>query len=146
MLEARGNLWDFHAQGYWVGINTNGIVRRDGRLVMGRGVAKQAALRFPDLPWSLGTAVSFGGNHVYPYPKYRVTSFPTKRHWQDAACLQLIVQSAEELMGRVIGAASAVAGPVYLPRPGCGLGGLEWTDVKPELEKILDDNVVIVTW
>ena len=34
---------------------------------------------------------------------------------------------------------------VALPRPGCANGGLNWEDVKPHLERILDDRVTIVT-
>ena len=38
----------------WIRITTNGYVRRDGALVMCRGVALEAKNKFPDLPYILG--------------------------------------------------------------------------------------------
>jgi len=37
-------------------------------------------------------------------------------------------------------------GSVVLPRPGCGNGGLDWDDVRPILEAILDDRFTVVTF
>lgn len=37
MKEAVGNLWDFHEQGKWIVITTNGSVNMAGYAVMGRG-------------------------------------------------------------------------------------------------------------
>ena len=54
MLERAGDLWACHANGAWVTITTNGIVRQDGAAVMGRGVAYAAAQRYPWLARSLG--------------------------------------------------------------------------------------------
>lgn len=34
---------------------------------------------------------------------------------------------------------------VVLPRPGAGNGGLEWKDVRPILEEILDDRFTILS-
>jgi len=34
---------------------------------------------------------------------------------------------------------------VYLPRPGCGYGYLDWEIVKKELEPILDDRFIVIT-
>jgi hypothetical protein len=146
MREERGDLWDFHAQGHWIAITTNGVVKSNGNLVMDRGCAGEASKRFPGLAETWGVAVEVGGNHVYPIPHLRITSFPTKNHWRDSACISLIKQSAKELVGRLDAGSSEVQGPIYIPRPGCGLGGLDWTDVKPELEKVFDDRFVIVTW
>mgnify|MGYP006048552271 CR=1 FL=1 len=54
VLEAHGDLWDVHAQGSWIAITTNGVIRTNGHGVMGAGLAKQAADRFPRLPLLLG--------------------------------------------------------------------------------------------
>lgn len=150
MREVTGNLWDYHAQGHWVVITTNGSVRQDGRLVMGRGVAQEAAQRYPDLQAFLGKVILRSGNHVWPLARWRVFSFPVKHRWQETADLLLIEWSAEELVGKVNtmerqhlvppGALDEIA----LVRPGCGNGGLRWAVVKPVLTRFLDDRFVVV--
>ena len=35
---------------------------------------------------------------------------------------------------------------VLIPRPGCGYGELNWQDIKPLLESILDDRFISVTF
>jgi hypothetical protein len=52
--EVFGDLWGF---GGIIVITTNGFVKRDRTCVMGRGCAKQAAIRFPGLPNKLGTGL-----------------------------------------------------------------------------------------
>jgi len=42
--EVDGNLWEIEAD--WRVITTNGFVKKDGRAVMGRGVARQALQRY----------------------------------------------------------------------------------------------------
>lgn len=145
MREARGNLWTFHDQGHWVCILTNGIVKADGTAVMGAGVAKQAADRFPDLPRLYGVALKEFGHHVDYWDCFKLFVFPTKHHWQDPADLKLIEQSARELMQQLN--EDDFTGPIYLPRPGTGLGGLDWeSQVKSVIAPILDDRVVVVTY
>lgn len=75
---------------------------------------------------------------------YHLVSFPTKDRVSEDSKLPLIVQSATELMNLVEQMDWTI---VVLPRPGCGLGGLDWdTQVKPALEPILDDRVIIITF
>jgi hypothetical protein len=62
MREITGNLWDYHDDGWWIAITTNGFIRRDGTAVMGRGCAAQAAKRYPALPRRLGTRLQTDGN------------------------------------------------------------------------------------
>ena len=51
MKEVFGDLWEFDGI---IAITTNGFVKRDRTCVMGRGCARQAAVRFPELPRKLG--------------------------------------------------------------------------------------------
>jgi hypothetical protein len=157
MLEQVGDLWGYHKQGNWVCVTTNGCTTAArGYLVMGAGCAAQAATSYPKLPRILGSLVTTKGNHVYAIDEYRLFSFPTKEHWKDDSDLLLIERSAQELMAVMDEqdkrAAELGTDPnfgldtkVYLPRPGCGLGNLNWEHVRIPLHDILDDRVVAVT-
>jgi len=143
--EIIGDLWDFYKQPYHtILITTNGTIKSDGSVVMGRGCAKEAADRFPRLPKILGKLISEGGNHIHFIPSAMIYSFPVKHNWWEKADLELIRQSAEEL--------ARLAWPggfetnYILPRPGCGNGGRDWeTEVKPILEPILPKNVKVIS-
>jgi len=56
MLETLGDIWEHAGRGAVIVITSNGSLTRDGRAVIGRGVAKQAALCFPGLQrnWATG--------------------------------------------------------------------------------------------
>jgi O-acetyl-ADP-ribose deacetylase (regulator of RNase III) len=60
-------------------------------------------------------------------PKY-IINFPTKRHWRDRSRyddIQAGLTSLVEDVGRL------GIGSIAVPPLGCGLGGLEWTEVRP---------------
>ena len=141
MREDRGNLWDFWDAGEWVAITTNGAVRKDGRLVMGRGCAREARDRFPNVDKVLGGLVLRRGNVPHVEHGARIVTFPVKHHWRERADLDLIRASATALARTWFDDRR-----LYIPRPGCGNGGLRWEDVKPVLEPILDDHFVVVTF
>lgn len=90
MRELTGDLWEFWSAGAYIGITTNGRVSRSGAAVMGAGLAKVAALRFPNLPRQLGESLTQSGNHVYAFPDYRVFSIPTKDDPFEPSLLPLI--------------------------------------------------------
>ena len=143
MREIKGNL--FNQKVDVICITTNGSVRTDGRAVMGRGVAKQAATLFPELPLLLGTAIQTFGNHFhylqyYPERGYTIAAFPVKEIWSDQADLKLIEESCKDLVESTMPEVT-----VALVRPGCGNGHRDWeTEVKPILEKYLDNRFIIV--
>ncbi len=139
MLEANGNLWDFNGIHC---VTTNGFTKKDGRAVMGKGCALQAALKYPRLPILLGGILKQTGNHVYHFPDFNVITFPVKHAWYDLADPRLIVQSAHELM-KWIGISDTMEN-IYLPQPGVGNGRLLWVDVKPLIESVLSDQVTAV--
>jgi hypothetical protein len=152
--EIVGNLWDFHDQGHWIAITTNVSVRRDGRAVMGRGVAREAARRYPELQAFLGKVILRSGGRVWPLVRWRIFTYPVKWRWHERADLNLIELSACELVSKVNGMQRQKLGglgvdpdeKVYLVRPGCGNGGLTWAVVKPVIAPILDDRFVVVDW
>lgn len=139
MKEVTGNIWEYHKKGHWIVITTNGTVRSTGEAVMGKGIALQARWKYPFLPIELGQLLSQGTpSRVFPFSSYKLLTFPTKYHWWEKADLHLIEESAKQLSSLVPNE------KVYLVRPGCSSGGLNWVDVKPILEKYLDDRFIVV--
>lgn len=142
MKQVRGDLWRLPADARC--ITTNGAVRQDGAAVMGRGVAAQAKTRWPGIEFFFGERLQHFGNHALclgVWDGAELVSFPVKRHWREAADLNLILQSCRELM------ALADERPwqrILLPRPGCGNGRLDWAQVGPAIAPLLDDRVSIV--
>lgn len=172
MIELKGDLFAQECDA--ICITTNGYVKTNGEAVMGRGVAKQAALRWPMLPASLGASLVLRGNvvqimHVSPWdgdPPYKIVSFPVKPEYVYFTGKNVVrhMQSKYRINDKVPGFA-AVACPnlifrsaqelkkladekgwtkVVLPRPGCGAGELSWEDIKPMLADCLDDRFIVV--
>lgn len=140
-----GDIWSYHAKGYWVVIPTNGCRKQGTIAVMGIGLALQAANKFPDLPNFLGKRLTYGGNHVYPFEVYRLFSFPTKERFWEKSDIRLIQNSLNELLQTVKNLEESL-GPlkVALPKVGCGAGNLDWERVRPILEEFLDNRFTVV--
>lgn len=131
---------------------TNGVVKSNGQAVMGAGNAKAFAERWPQLPAILGKCLNFSGNRVYrlcvehlkaghtTIRAFDILSFPTKNNWKDNSDLELILRSASELKSYTD---LLRWEKVYLPPPGCGMGGLNWRDVQTAIEPILDDRFTV---
>ncbi len=141
LQELSGNLWEYHNQGYVVAITTNGKVARNGRNVMARGTARQAAERYPELPQLLGEKIRLSGNHVFDLGD-RLVSFPVEHTPWEVPDLQLIKQSSQEL--RQLADAKGWE-KVIVPRPGCGGGGLSWGDVRPLLVPHFDERFRVIS-
>lgn len=132
------DIWDVHDGGAIAVIPTNGVVRNDGRLVMGAGLAKQAADRFPALAAMAGHMVAKDGNTVLYFHRERLVTFPTKEHYQEPSTLDLIERSARALNAFMSEKVIPPSLLVFIPQVGCGLGGLSWVDVKPVLVDAFD--------
>lgn len=142
MREQRGNMWTLHDNGSIVCVTTNGIIKSGGVAVMGRGVALSAAQRFPTLPKVLAACLTKYGNRVFYFGKINLITFPTKNDWRDKSDIELIKTSCTQLM-EIINKYELKE--VFLPRPGCANGGLNWADVKAHVAPLLDDRVVIIS-
>lgn len=137
MREIIGNIWDYHDNGNWIVITTNGTVKKNGEAVMGRGIAKQAVERFPELPFRLGRMITEKGNIVSFIHDLKIITLPVKFNWWEKADIKLIERGISVLSEQRIE-------ETYMVRPGCGNGGLAWRNVKPILEKYLDDRFIVV--
>lgn len=111
--------------------------------IMGRGIALQFKNAFPDNFKAYAAACK--RNEVQPgwmfiYETGRLTNplfivnFPTKRHWKGKSRMEDIdaglVALAEEIRARNIRS-------IAIPPLGSGLGGLDWTKVRPRIEAAL---------
>jgi len=148
------NIWDKHKEGNLVCITTNGFVTQNGLAVCGRGVAAQAAKKYPSFKRALADAVMKNGNVVQRVIGTLV-SFPVKpvagicrpdktnvvKHmrnkfgpysyvpgWAMMADIHLIEWGLVQLNYMHI---AGMFDKIYLPKPGCGAGGLSWYDVEP---------------
>lgn len=136
MIELNTDFWAYPSD--YKCITTNGVVTSKG-LVMGAGVALQAKKLFPLLPKKLGFMVSSFGNQPYLLEEEKIISFPTKYHWKNKSCLNLIVFSAK----RIVEICKDKDCVITLTRPGCGNGGLNWNEVKEVIKNVLDDRFII---
>ena len=139
MIEIIGDMWDTEADARC--ITTNGFVKTNGECVMGRGNALQAKLRYPKLPKLLGDAIKQFGSRVHYFREYELFSFPVKHNWWEKADIALIKDSYQELIDELNNLPNIHR--VLLPRPGVGLGQLDWdNEVKPLL--LPDDGRIII--
>lgn len=139
MIETKGDLWMYLGKAA-IAITTNGQVSRRGEAIFGRGCAREARERFPDLPRRLGELISQHGNHVHLLEDGLV-SFPVEHSPFENPDIRLIERSARELVEM---ADREGWGKVVVPRPGCGGGGLSWREVRPLLERIFDDRFLVI--
>lgn len=137
--EITGDIWAYAQTGI-IAITTNGSVTPDGRAIFGRGVARQAFRRYPELAVCLGCLLVERDNHVYALGN-GIVSFPVEETAWSLPDLRIIAQSAREL--RLL-ADSSGWDRIIVPRPGCGGGGLSWREVAPLLAPHFDDRFIII--
>lgn len=170
MKEEYGNILAMNCDAFC--ITTNGYVKNNGALVMGRGIAKQIQRFVPNIPYILGNLVKTQGNKVHLVlsepNRPSIISFPVKpiskicrspddyvshmkyqlgdliAGWACKADIEIIIESAEQLVE--LANQHPEWKRILIPRAGCGAGELDWKDVKPILEEILDDRFIAVTF
>lgn len=147
LVDITGDLFEQKADA--ICLTTNGIVKDNGRAVMGRGCALQAKQRWENIDRRLGDLIQKNGNccqmifhnadHEF---QYAVVAFPVKHDWRDNADLSMIRRSALQLMEMV---EKHGWRRVILPKPGCGSGKLPWHEVRKVLLPILDERVAVIS-
>ena len=143
MRQIFGDMWAYDGrQGFIICVTTNGYIKTDGTAVMGAGCAKKAAELYPDLPRLLGLSLKNRGN-VVSLLTPTILSFPVKHNWWEKGDLQLIQSSSRDLKKRALEQSFL---KYILPRPGCGNGKLQWSEVEPFLLDLPDNVFVIGKW
>ena len=135
-----GNLLEADVDALVNTVNTKGV--------MGKGIALQFRRAFPENYKAYQAAcevgeVQLGRMFVAPTgylgrPRL-IINFPTKAHWKSRSRIADIEAGLVDLQ-RVI--REYDIGSLALPPLGCGLGGLEWSDVRPRIEAALVDAPV----
>jgi len=139
-----GDMWSVWEESDLFLVTTNGSLKRDGALVMGRGIAREALDRFPGLDLVLGKAIGRSGREygllVSPrWPAAKLGAFQVKLRYWDDATPELIRLSTEMLLEWLEEHPDA---RVDLNFPGIGYGRLSPDVVRPIIE-VLPPNVYI---
>ena len=137
MTFTQGNLLDASVEALVNTVNTVGV--------MGKGIALMFKEAFPANFRAYEEAceqkqVKIGKmfvteNRTFSGPRW-IINFPTKKHWRQPSKLEWITDGLVDLR-RVIEEHQIHS--IALPPLGAGNGGLEWSEVRPEVERILGD-------
>jgi hypothetical protein len=153
MKEIKGNLWDFQCSPDFspVVITTNCNVNYKGDAVMGKGIALEAKQHYPGLPKMLGKHIERYFDRVKYFTTCNLYVLPTKYNWWEKSNIELIEQGIISLESIVnlqcyyYKEQPEKYKKIYMVRPGCANGQLNWEiDVKPILVKYLDDRFIVV--
>ena len=152
MILEKGDMWDVWGKTDFFCITTNSYIKANGQLAMGKGIALEANVRFPNLAKSAGTQLIlddvnhlgyYGATYVdintYNDVSVGIMLFQTKYHFNDTSSLTLIKKSLNSLFWWLVEYPDS---RFDLNFPGIGYGGLNRETVLPYL-KLLPDNVHI---
>lgn len=151
MIEKQTNFWvEYVEQNYnAIVVTTNCIVKSDGCLVMGAGIALDFNKRFPYLSHDLGkrtkSHIELGRRGSISVINAtdtvaNIVSLPTKIDWRESSILSMIKENCYHMQ---IIANAFNWRKILMTRPGCGLGNLDWKVVKEAID-FLDDRFVVV--
>lgn len=122
----KDDIWEYLEKGWHIIVPTNGHVNKDGKAVMGKGIAYQAKMLIGGMETALGNLIKKHGNHVFYFERQKLITFPTKHHWKQPADIDLIAESCEKLKVLMKDRPNI---KVAMPKVGCGNGKLEWDKV-----------------
>ena len=133
----QGNLLESHARALVNAVNTVGV--------MGKGIALMFKKRFRENFEQYAVAcknkqVRIGKMFITTTgepdgPKW-IVNFPTKQNWRAPSKLEWIAAGLKDLRRFIV---EERVLSIAIPALGAGNGGLNWSDVKAEIEKALGD-------
>lgn len=140
MILERGNMLDMWGKTDLFLFTSNPIVNKQGLAVMGRGIAKQIADKYPQVQKEFGQYLAFPGpdfncDRLCVVDDQLVGFFMVKDHWRSPARLDIISDSVDELIHM-----AEVYERIDLNFPGIGNGKLARDYVLPVIQD-LPNNV-----
>jgi O-acetyl-ADP-ribose deacetylase (regulator of RNase III) len=131
----QGNLLDARVEALVNTVNTVGV--------MGKGIALMFKEAFPNNYRAYELACKHNEvrvghmfvteNSSFSGPRW-IINFPTKQHWRPPSKIEWITEGLRDLR-RVVEELGIHS--IALPPLGSGNGGLDWRDVRPEVERVL---------
>ena len=142
----QGNLLEAEVEAIVNTVNTVGV--------MGKGIALMFKDKFPENFRAYAAAckrgeVQIGQMFVTPSPELSgprwIINFPTKKHWRQPSKLEWIIEGLKDLRAVI---QEKKIRSIAIPPLGSGNGGLEWSDVRAQIETALGalENVNIVVY
>jgi O-acetyl-ADP-ribose deacetylase (regulator of RNase III) len=136
-----GNIFDSDCQALVNPVNCVGI--------SGKGLALAFKNKYPQMfqayrQTCLDGKLTVGQLHIWPDKEKFIVNFPTKIHWRNPSQLQWIEMGLVAL-AEFVKENNIVS--IALPKLGCGLGGLEFAEIKEKLinfSKQLENTKIIV--
>jgi hypothetical protein len=136
------SVYDIRSEGSMFVIPVNGSINKHDDAVMGRGLARDAADRYPFLRTEFGTLLRRRQHIVREMVEKQFILFPVKYQWHEQADVELIAGSCRQLS---LLAKFWKYKMIYMPHVGCGNGGLDWEkDVRLVVEKNLSVPYVVI--
>ncbi|MGI9558790.1 MAG: macro domain-containing protein [Thermodesulfobacteriota bacterium] len=78
-----------------------------------------------------------GMSDMFSLPKY-IVNFPTKQHWRAKSRMEYIEDGLKDLVKKIQRRKSYIQS-IAIPPLGCGAGGLDWSIVRPLIERAFED-------
>jgi O-acetyl-ADP-ribose deacetylase (regulator of RNase III) len=118
----------------------------------GKGLALEFHRRFPENSVAYERACATGeldvgrvlvvDRGVLQEPRW-IINFPTKKHWRNPSTLEYIESGLLALVNVIL---EHQIRSVAIPALGCGLGGLDWIDVRPRIQEALEPLLHVEAW
>lgn len=124
-----GNMFDREADCYVIPVNCVGV--------MGKGLAKEAKERFPDLDAEYQAMLRSGDLYI-GHPclvrahRQDFLLFPTEWHWREPSRIEWIQDGLNIASDDFWDNSHGV---IAMSKLGCGLGGLDWGVVRSHMER-----------
>lgn len=140
IVRKHGNIFESTCECLVNPVNTVGV--------MGKGLAKQFADRYPEMLATYKSDYRAGLLRVgqiswffHDDNRPTIANFPTKRDWRNPSRLEWIDEGLQTLSRAL---ARMDIPSVAIPPLGCGLGGLTYSDVYSLIEKHFLDSRILV--